>query len=62
MPILAAESEGIIGAVTTAVSTVTSDVMGGIGGVLPYALTVMGAFVTVGVVIAIYKKVTSNKG
>ena len=58
------EGTGSMDSITSAVSTglagVQSNAMSLIGTVLPYALTVMGAILVVGIGIKVFKKVTGK--
>ena len=58
------EGTGSMASITSAVSTglagVQSNAMSLIGTVLPYALTVMGAILVVGIGIKVFKKVTGK--
>lgn len=46
----------ITGALGTALQTASSDAIGAIGSVLPYALTIMAAIVVITVAIRVFKR------
>lgn len=50
----------MISALTSAFSTVASDALSAVQGILPIALPVLGALIVVGVGIKIFKKVTGR--
>lgn len=63
MPIMIAEAgtyDTITSALTTAAQDVANSAMGAIGGVVPIALTVMGAVVVISVGIKVFKTVVKK--
>ena len=56
----ATPAETIASAVTTALSSVQSDALSLIAGVLPYALAIVGAVIVVSIGIRVFKKIAGR--
>lgn len=54
------EATTVVSALTSAFSTVASDALSAIQGILPIALPVLGAIIVVGIGIKIFKKVAGR--
>lgn len=61
MSVLAsAESISVVDAIKTAATSVSSDVMTGLGAILPIALGIMGASLVIAIVVKVFKTVAKK--